>query len=274
MKKTILPVFILLLLVLAACGPDAPISSSDVADDGTDETAAQPAGMGAMGRGRSMMAFHHTPVPEEYAGITSPIPADEESITRGEATYATHCATCHGDGGMGDGPGGVSLDPAPAPIAHSSQMMGDDYLFWRVSEGGLGDPFNTGMIAWGSILSEDERWDVLNYVRALGSGQVKPGSNAGGAMFDEEVMAQRQAEMLETAVAMELITEEQAAVFSTSHETVDAIMIEKRSSGGGNMEDMMTDTLAELVESGKLTQSDADTFILVHDLLAEAGLMQ
>ena len=203
MKKTILPVLILLLLTLAACDSEAPVSNLVFMDAEPDvETAvsnvntAQPqptaetVGMGKMGRGRGMMQFHHSTVPEGYAGITNPIPADDASIARGGETYASHCASCHGDGGMGDGPGGVSLDPAPAPLAYTGQMMGDDYLFWRVSEGGLGDPFNTGMIPWGNILTEDQRWDVLNYVRALGSGQVMSGHNEGSAMFDEEVMAQ------------------------------------------------------------------------------------
>ena len=290
MKKTILPVLVLLLLILAACGPDAP-ASDDIAEVVNEETAvltniveetavetpptAEPVGMGAMGRGRGMMQFHHAPIPEEYAGLTNPIPADDASIARGGETYASHCATCHGDGGMGDGPGGATLDPLPTAIAHTSQMMGDDYLFWRVSEGGLGDPFNTGMIPWGNILTEEERWDVLNYVQALGSGQVTPGRNAGGAAFDEEVMAQRQAEMLKTAVVMELVTQEQADVFSASHEAVDAMMMDKRGSGSaGSTDDMMGETLTELVAAGELTQADADTFALVHDLLAEAGLMQ
>ena len=205
MKKRILPVLMLLLLTLAACGPEASASDlvfMDAEPDGetavsnvntaqsqpTAETIA-PVTM-ERGRGRGMMQFHHSTVPEEYAGITNPIPADDASIARGGETYASHCATCHGDGGMGDGPGGVSLDPAPAPIVHTSQMMGDDYLFWRVSEGGLGEPFNTGMIPWGNILTEDQRWDILNYVQALGSGQLMPDHNQGGAMLDEEMMAQ------------------------------------------------------------------------------------
>ena len=53
-------------------------------------------------------------------------------------------------------------------------------------------------------------------------------------------------------------------------------MMDKRGAGGvsASMDDMMGDTLAELVVAGTLTQADADTFLLVHDLLAEAGLMQ
>jgi mono/diheme cytochrome c family protein len=82
-----------------------------------------------------MMGRHHAQIPEEYAGLSNPTPADDESLARGAAIYAEQCASCHGDGGMGDGPAGEALDPQPAAIAHTSQMMGDDYLFWRISEG-------------------------------------------------------------------------------------------------------------------------------------------
>ena len=37
---------------------------------------------------------------------------------------------------MGNGPAAAALDPAPAPIAHTSQMMGNDYL-WRIDKGRL-----------------------------------------------------------------------------------------------------------------------------------------
>ncbi len=276
MRKISTLMLLLLLWTVTACAPEVLANDDAATEMETAVSTTEPVGMGQMGqgRGRGMGKFHHAPIPEEYAGLTNPIPADEESIVRGGETYATHCATCHGDGGMGDGPGGASLDPSPVAIAHTSQMMGDDYLFWRVSEGGLGDPFNTGMIPWGGILTEDQRWDVLNYVQALGNGQTMPAHNAGGAAFDEEEMTQQKEEMLATAVAETIITEEQAAVFASAHKIVDAAMMDKRGNGGGGgMGDMMTDTLSELVTAGDLTQSDADTFLLVHDLLEEAGLM-
>ncbi len=79
---------------------------------------------------------------------------------------------------MGDGPAASALDPAPAPVAHSSQMLADDYLFWRISEGGT--PFGTTMPAW-KMLDEQARWDMINYMRALGAGTVEPASSMGGA---------------------------------------------------------------------------------------------
>ncbi|MCB9008621.1 MAG: cytochrome c [Ardenticatenaceae bacterium] len=276
-KKTIYFLILLVVVTLAACGPVANSEPAASESETTENTTSTTQGNGMMGMGGmgGMMAAHHATIPEEYAGLSNPIPADEESLARGEEIYATHCATCHGDGGVGDGPGGASLDPAPANIAHTSQMLGDDYLFWRVSEGGAMEPFNSGMIAWKGILDEQTRWDVLNYVQALGAGTVTPGQHMGGATFDPAVEAENQAEMLATAVSQAIITQAEADTFAAAHEIVDARMMELRRQGSGeSMDNLMADILAELVEANALTQEQADTFLSVHDRLGEAGLMQ
>jgi mono/diheme cytochrome c family protein len=74
--------------------------------------------------GSSMMARHHAAIPDEYAGLTNPILADEASIERGANIYTAQCASCHGDGGMGDGPAAVSPPcyPPTAPPGLSRLM--------------------------------------------------------------------------------------------------------------------------------------------------------
>ena len=95
--------------------------------------------LGMMGN-NSMRTAHHAVIPETYASLSNPMPADAVSVERGAAIFASSCAVCHGDGGMGDGPGAVNLEPEVSAIAHTSQMLSDAYLFWRISEGGQGDP--------------------------------------------------------------------------------------------------------------------------------------
>ena len=80
---------------------------------------------------------------------------------------------CHGETGLGDGVAAAGLNPAPPSIAMTSQMLGDDYMFWRISEGGAMEPFNSAMPTWKAVLSEDQRWDVINYVRSLGAGHAR-----------------------------------------------------------------------------------------------------
>jgi len=283
-NKSMMLAFILgLVLLLSACGStdeskSTTVSESPVVNEGEAATANEPtqaSGRMGMGPGSGMMVRHHATIPEEYAGVANPIAADEASLERGGEIYTTNCAVCHGDGGMGDGPGAAGLDPAPVAIAHTSQMMGDDYLFWRISEGGAIDPFNSTMIAWKGVLDEGARWDVISYVQALGSGAVRPGQRMGGAAFDPEVEAANQAQMLAKGVEQGVITEAEAAVFAEAHIKVDGQMAQMREAGAsGGMDEMMPNILATFVASGDLSQEQADTFMSVHDRLGEAGLMQ
>ena len=226
-----------------------------------------------MGMGNdSMMNRHHAQIPEEYAGKRNPVSADKASIERGAELYAANCASCHGDGGMGDGPAGAALDPAPSPIAHTSLMMADDYLFWRISEGGT--PFATSMPAW-KVLEEKARWDMINYIRALGAGTVQPGAGMGGVRFDPTLQAEQQAEILAEAVKQEVVTQAEADLFITVHDAMEAYRIAHPELV--NSEDNATEReaaiLSALVAENVIAQEQADAFPDIHDRLGNAGLM-
>jgi mono/diheme cytochrome c family protein len=226
--------------------------------------------MGMQGNG--MMARHHAQIPEEYAGLTNPIQADEASLERGAALYITNCASCHGDGGMGDDPVGSSLNPPPSPIAHTSQMMADDYLFWRISEGG--SEFSTTMPAWKS-LDEQARWDMINYIRALGAGTAKIAGRMGGSAFDPTVQAAHQEQMLAQAVEQEVITQSEAQIFMLVHEAVEQYRLDHpeivNSSNDANEREAAI--IAALLADNIITQAQADVFPDIHDRLGSAGLM-
>jgi mono/diheme cytochrome c family protein len=100
-------------------------------------------------------------VPAEYAGKTNPFGA--EAVTEGSKVFKTNCEMCHGTQGHGDGPAGGSLDPKPKNLATLQETASDDYLFWRISEGKPG----TSMVAWKGILTEDQLWQVISFVRSL-----------------------------------------------------------------------------------------------------------
>lgn len=132
-----------MLHMMSACS----VLEIDINAFSSDDTVEMGDGVGMetrMGPGSGMMNRHHVKIPDEYAGLNNPVPADDASLARGGEICTTHCATCHGNFCNGDGPGGASLDPAPAPIGHTSQMISDAYLFGRITEGGV--PFGTGMI--------------------------------------------------------------------------------------------------------------------------------
>jgi mono/diheme cytochrome c family protein len=253
MKKILL--LAALTLILTACG------------GGNEEIRPQ---MGMNNDG--MMTRHHAEIPAEYAGLKNPIPADEESLERGAALYTTNCASCHGDGGMGDGPAGSALVPAPAPVAHTSQMMADDYLFWRISEGGT--PFATSMPPW-KVLDEQARWDIVNYMRALGSGTVNPTVGMGGEAYDPAVQATQQAEMLAQAVKQGVVTQEEADTFRLVHDAVEQYRSEHPEimNSGRNATEREAAILSALVDENIITQTQADAFQDIHDRLGTSGLM-
>jgi len=101
------------------------------------------------------------PVPSEYAGLTNPLGG--EVAAEGAEVFRTNCEMCHGPQGHGDGPAGQSLDPKPKDLAQLQMQAGDDFLFWRISEGKPG----TSMVAWKGILSEEQIWQTVSFIRTL-----------------------------------------------------------------------------------------------------------
>lgn len=211
------------------------------------------------GEDSGMMARHHAQVPEDYAGKTAP-KADDESLARGAATYTQSCESCHGADGMGTGPVAKTLNPAPAQIAHTSQMLADDLLLYRISEGGV--EFQTAMPAWKGVLTEEQIWDVVGYIRALGQGNAEAIHTARAAQQDA---------MLKNAVEKKVITEAQAETFRTVHDALEGYM--KTNAPQGNMSEREAAVLSTLVKNGKLTQTQVDEFTRVHGLLGQNGLM-
>lgn len=242
-------VLVLILMLLAGCVQPPPAASTAA----PEATAALPAGMGMGAQSAGLMERHHAEVPAAYADLINPVPADEASLARGQATYTQLCVTCHGDQGLGDGPAAAGLNPAPVAIANTSQMMSDGYLYWRIAEGG--HTFDTAMPAWGDALDDQARWDVLNYVRSLGSSM-----NHG--------MGQGQMQMLNAALAAGRITEEDAAFFQAIQQTVRQHYAVGQGGGMGRIVEQAISS-GQAVADGVISQADADRFNALHEVLMQ-----
>jgi mono/diheme cytochrome c family protein len=110
--------------------------------------------------------------PPECANLRNPLEGDPAAVAEGEALYVEMCVACHGETGRGDGPAAQSLDPAPADFSDAAMTanMTDGYMYWRITEGGQMEPFHSAMPAFGDELTEDERWQLIAYLRTLDDG--------------------------------------------------------------------------------------------------------
>ena len=107
---------------------------------------------------------HEHGVPAEALAVENPIPTSDSSIAAGAATYTQFCVICHGNEGKGDGPGAAALNPKPADFsAEHVQMLSDGGLFWFITNGSAG----TAMPPWKDVLSEQQRWELVNFLRTF-----------------------------------------------------------------------------------------------------------
>ncbi len=104
-------------------------------------------------------------VPAPYAGKTNPLGSD--AAAAGKTIYEGSCVACHGDSGKGDGPAGAALNPPAANLVDAVSKSGDDFIFYRISEGGAMEPYNSSMPAFKGSLSENEIWELVSYLHSL-----------------------------------------------------------------------------------------------------------
>jgi mono/diheme cytochrome c family protein len=116
----------------------------------------------------------HPSIPAEYANAHIPtrVWTDPKMIAKGKEIFTAKCALCHGDKGDGKGPGSVNLPLKPANLTDGRMVaeMPDNFWVWRVSEGGLVEPFKSkgsAMPSWKGELSMNDRWAVIAYAHTL-----------------------------------------------------------------------------------------------------------
>ena len=104
----------------------------------------------------------------------SPTAFAVSSITRGAMLYPTNCAACHGPGGHGDGPLAASLPVPPADLTASHLWAHPDgELFWWLARGIEAPDGQPAMPGFADKLSPDDRWALIDYVRANNAGVAK-----------------------------------------------------------------------------------------------------
>ncbi len=103
------------------------------------------------------------PVPANYRNMKSPYAADNASIALGKTVYSTHCKSCHGTKGDGQGTKAASLDTEMKPFSSAgfkAQSIGE--VFYKTMIGSKDMPKYEK-----KITDAEERWAVVNYIRSF-----------------------------------------------------------------------------------------------------------
>lgn len=109
-------------------------------------------------------------VPATYAGMSNPFPWDDaDAQAAGKVGYNRSCQGCHG----ADGANIAAADFSSHAYVERLEDK-TDLVYWILTEGRR----EVGMPGYKASFSDDERWQILNYMWALGSGTAAAGGEA------------------------------------------------------------------------------------------------
>ena len=107
--------------------------------------------------------------PDDAKKVKNPFPPTPETLMEAEQLFTDNCVLCHGEKGLGDGPGAKTIKVKPAnftdPKLQASETDGG--LFWKMTTG------RGPMPSWKEDLTEKERWELVGYIRKLGKDAAK-----------------------------------------------------------------------------------------------------
>lgn len=138
---------------------------------GTEPASKQPENAGASQSPQSWTHFTLPPKPELSAS----------TVKAGKAVYDANCAGCHGDAGAADGPCAAFLLPHPRDFTTGKfrfkttpggELPTDEDIFRTISVGLHG----TGMPPWRFLLSDEDRWALVSYVKTFAAGFAAQGA--------------------------------------------------------------------------------------------------
>ena len=114
-------------------------------------------------------AIHFT-LPGRYLSVENPHPWTEENIREGGVLYTRNCAPCHGDAQDGEGLFARAFQPKPASFRDTGTIsqLDENYLYWRIKEGGPGLPtgsigYRSSMPVWDEVLTDEQIWKIIMF---------------------------------------------------------------------------------------------------------------
>jgi copper resistance protein D len=133
---------------------------------GTSWRIAIPTMLGILGLGATLYPLSVPSYPETYR--KTPVPFDAISIANGVDLFTANCIPCHGPQAKGNGVLAKALPKQPVDLLtepHTAMHTAGDFFHWLTY-----GRFNGVMPAFGEKLSEEDRWDLLNFLHANNRG--------------------------------------------------------------------------------------------------------
>lgn len=97
------------------------------------------------------------------------MPITPVALQKGRALYQKHCATCHGEKGLGDGPAAPFAAQKPRSLADPElqQRLTDGEMLWKITTGRKEDGDVVMPAMAGKVPAEEDRWKLVAFVRSL-----------------------------------------------------------------------------------------------------------
>jgi mono/diheme cytochrome c family protein len=102
-------------------------------------------------------------VPDTFTSMKNPVASNSESVANGKELWGTHCKSCHGNKGLGDGPKAAQLKTDPGDFSKADeQSQTDGAIFYKISEG------RDDMSSFKKkIPDQSDIWSLVNYIRTF-----------------------------------------------------------------------------------------------------------
>lgn len=113
-------------------------------------------------------------IPAAAVARRNPVLFSDETLRAGRKLWVSHCETCHGAEGKGDGPNArlheARKGHAPRNLTDPAvqENLTDGEIYWRVSRGIIEDEAIIMPAFESKVPSETERWQLVLFVRVLG----------------------------------------------------------------------------------------------------------
>lgn len=113
-------------------------------------------------------------VPESARKLQNPVPATQANLQEAGEAYAKHCKSCHGVNGDGNGDRADELSTMPSDFTdvHEMSRATDGDLYWQITHG------KRPMPAFASKLTDKQRWELVDYIRAFAKKAAAPNAPA------------------------------------------------------------------------------------------------